>query len=531
MLFLACALAAAPQLTFDRPLVWDHGSGTGEVTRSLEGNRIAVREDDRLFILEADGTESWSATIPPQPPSSLPGFLVPRPSTVVFDGGGGFAVSYLIEENEPTFPQEPGLAGRDLGVIRFDAAGNELWRRRVGSDRDERDGLVVTDHQGGVYVLSSSFDPTHGGPFAPLRSFEVHRLDSMGNTLWGSIPYRPASSGRNSGWGAVQSHPTAGLVINEGNSDPADPDFPGRSVGRFLPDGQRVYLRGAPGAFTRPFVIDDTGAVFAGLSGFDAGIQGNFYGTVALEPDGTTRWQNATLCQPNIAGFDDSGALLACARRSTANFCDDVLLSWPGNVDVRRVHRMDPSTGALLSEIDVPPLVETSASARLRQTDGGHLIAAGLSGPREIRLALPFPSSSATCGAVPNTTGSPAILEANGAALIQDGDLTLFANDLPPQVTTLFVVGFAPGFVVAPGGSRGNLCLAGPIGRFSAPGELRTSSSQGRVALAVDPGGVPTPTALVALSPGQTVYFQAWYRDADPQPTSNFTSAIAVTLN
>ena len=38
----------------------------------------------------------------------------------------------------------------------------------------------------------------------------------------------------------------------------------------------------------------------------------------------------------------------------------------------------------------------------------------------------------------------------------------------------------------------------------------------------------PTPTGLVQVAAGETWNFQAWYRDANPGPTSNFTPSVSV---
>ena len=53
----------------------------------------------------------------------------------------------------------------------------------------------------------------------------------------------------------------------------------------------------------------------------------------------------------------------------------------------------------------------------------------------------------------------------------------------------------------------------------------------GSIALPVDVAAIAQPTGPVAGQPGQTWFFQAWYRDSILSfPTSNFTDAIAVRL-
>ena len=54
----------------------------------------------------------------------------------------------------------------------------------------------------------------------------------------------------------------------------------------------------------------------------------------------------------------------------------------------------------------------------------------------------------------------------------------------------------------------------------------------GTISIQVDLTAVPEPPTLNhAISAGETWYFQCWYRDQNPTPTSNFADGIAVTFN
>jgi hypothetical protein len=48
--------------------------------------------------------------------------------------------------------------------------------------------------------------------------------------------------------------------------------------------------------------------------------------------------------------------------------------------------------------------------------------------------------------------------------------------------------------------------------------------------MAIDLLSMPTPTGFAPALPGETWNFQAWYRDSNPEPTSNFTGAVGVTF-
>ena len=80
----------------------------------------------------------------------------------------------------------------------------------------------------------------------------------------------------------------------------------------------------------------------------------------------------------------------------------------------------------------------------------------------------------------------------------------------------------AQGFINPPN-SNGILCLGGAIGRHNQPGLIGQGPT---FSIQLDLTSVPTPTAFVAVLPGDTWNFTAWYRDAGG--TNNFTDAVSV---
>ena len=131
--------------------------------------------------------------------------------------------------------------------------------------------------------------------------------------------------------------------------------------------------------------------------------------------------------------------------------------------------------------------------------------------------------------AATNSTGMPARLAALGSVAVANQDLTLAATQLPPSSFGFALVSQDQGFIPNPGGSQGTLCLGGAIGRFVGPGQIQQANGAGEWTLTVDLTQIPTPTGLVAVQPGETWNFQAWYRDAiGGVTTSNFTSAVEI---
>ncbi|MDG1049104.1 MAG: hypothetical protein P8M11_00660 [Planctomycetota bacterium] len=131
------------------------------------------------------------------------------------------------------------------------------------------------------------------------------------------------------------------------------------------------------------------------------------------------------------------------------------------------------------------------------------------------------------CGpAVANASGAPGRIAAIGSPVAADGDLRLSATSLPAQSAGYFVGSMTQGFVPNPGGSVGNLCIAGDVARFAA--QLRSTGATGSFSIEVDLTSIPTNPGQPVLA-GQTWNFQAWFRDsAGGQATSNFTDGISI---
>lgn len=131
---------------------------------------------------------------------------------------------------------------------------------------------------------------------------------------------------------------------------------------------------------------------------------------------------------------------------------------------------------------------------------------------------------------VPNSTGDPARLGIFGSEVLFLNDVTLTARDLPAQTLAMFIASRTQNTTATVANSQGALCLAGLVGRFAAPGQVRPSGTLGLAELSIDLYDMPCPLGPVVALPGETWFFQAWYRDVDPLPTSNFTDAVGILI-
>ncbi len=147
----------------------------------------------------------------------------------------------------------------------------------------------------------------------------------------------------------------------------------------------------------------------------------------------------------------------------------------------------------------------------------------------EYLLAHPKPAVSPEtyCSpATPNSSGASAVMGATGSDVLADNALELTASGLPQDSFGYFLNSQTEGLATPPG-SQGTLCLGGQIGRFSA--NVLNAGSTGTFTLAIDLTSIPNnPTASAIV--GDTWRFQGWFRDANPQVTSNLTDAIRVTV-
>lgn len=183
-----------------------------------------------------------------------------------------------------------------------------------------------------------------------------------------------------------------------------------------------------------------------------------------------------------------------------------------------------PACGALAGAIGfVPPLPDGSYTFWMNQTSAASTVA--------LRFVIePSPLGANFCGpAVVNSTGQSAVLAGVGTNVVAANNFRFRASQLPQNAFGFGLVSASTGFVANPGGSTGNLCLGGSLGRFI--DQIQSSGAGGTITVAVNAASLPQPTGPVAIAAGQTWSFQLWYRDSGPTgATSNFTDGLTVTF-
>jgi hypothetical protein len=161
-------------------------------------------------------------------------------------------------------------------------------------------------------------------------------------------------------------------------------------------------------------------------------------------------------------------------------------------------------------------------SGELDSTDVA-AIEAYLDQRRNGQLGTPY------CMANVNASGDVALCRASGSNAIGDNDVVLGCLLATNNANGYFITSRMQGFVPNPGGSRGNLCITGAIGRYATA--VFNTTTAGGANRRIDLRTMPSPTGSVAVQAGETWYFQAWFRDTfGAMATSNFTDGYAVTF-
>lgn len=131
------------------------------------------------------------------------------------------------------------------------------------------------------------------------------------------------------------------------------------------------------------------------------------------------------------------------------------------------------------------------------------------------------------CQSTPNSTGLRGRLEVSGSRWLQFNDLSFRASELPAQQFGMLVNGTSLQLTPNPGGSAGDLCVGGSLGRHI--GQIQSSGATGFIEVPVDLAAFPRPTGPIAVMSGQSFVFQLWHRDRiGGVNTSNFTDALSM---
>lgn len=129
--------------------------------------------------------------------------------------------------------------------------------------------------------------------------------------------------------------------------------------------------------------------------------------------------------------------------------------------------------------------------------------------------------------AVINSTGASAVLRIIGTPRPLSPDLLAVGQRMPPGSIALLVGAAQAGYVPMVGGGAGTLCL-GPsqLGRFV--DQVQPVGADGMAMVPIATDQIPNGGGNAMLAPGDTWFFQFWFRDQGS--TSNLSDASALEI-
>ncbi|MFT5734573.1 MAG: hypothetical protein ACJA2W_002526 [Planctomycetota bacterium] len=269
-------------------------------------------------------------------------------------------------------------------------------------------------------------------------------------------------------------------------------------------------------------------------------VFGDSFGALQLFQSNNAAQEQILLGSPwatNEWGIDDdagTGFLPETAAGTQAAVCAQLVFRIDHLAGDERVRMwVDPADDYPLTTADLDTFITDLRWDEIRLNSGG-------SGTHffwdDIVIAKGEPTGNigtSYCGpAVANSTGASGTIVATGSLTASSNDVQLVSSNLPNFSFGFSIVSNSTGFVVGPGGSSGNLCVVGNVGRYVGSGQIMNSGSNGSFTLDLDLMQTPQPTGFISIQAGETWNFQTWYRDQiGGTPTSNFTDGVTVLFN
>ena len=493
------------------------------VDAAANGDVLAFTGDGRVTRLDSQGDVVWTRL--------LTSSEALWPSGGLAAADGGFAVY--------------GLYGDGFGLARFDADGNGQWGV-IGEGDWEPYGQGAAATSGGGFVVVGnvlSGGTWQGGVLRVAADGTILQalklVDDSGDFLARDVLELPDGSllvaGRREDWTLRLSKIDAtGSLLWTQSYDfiPADDAFllttpEGNaqlvtSAGALLlvdPDGSLLSAYQAPN-----FSIDVHSAVIGHqgelvLAGRDFGDDA----ILALTPQGSVSW-GWKYAWPMYGGC------LALTRTETGYAFGSMFASgsWPtiSHTGLQGVLYGCQPDALLPAYQPKSPTVAFETGVHLVPMAASVVAVTTAADPVDFpSICLRSPGVTYCSPAEPNSSGQSATLLTFGSHRVADDDLALEASGMPAQQFGYFLAGTGSGEVLPPG-SQGRLCLGGAdIFRYAK--DVASTGSGGAFSLDLELTAIPGHGPVL---PGETWNFQAWFRDVNPNPTSNFTDAQSVSF-
>ncbi|MEM9378774.1 MAG: hypothetical protein AAGB93_02415 [Planctomycetota bacterium] len=429
--------------------------------------------------------------------------------------GAPFLVSSLFAEG---FDADIGVEnGGALIPRRFVV----VWTNRIGSSSDvfaralDRNGIAGTIRQVDDVqtdsMLPAISQSAGGGSNFDSQRFRVafKQTDGSGNeSIWTADLNRNATVTRPA-WRVADCDDTDGVSVSSSN------DYR-------LPDGSAPYVIVWDSGFN--FLSDIYAATCSG---------GTVRGEIAnLSVQSNERRTNEQR-RPSVVATNNQWLIVYEERELPSNRQVFLCSGRPAPRTFGLVERNQLMVGPAGMDASVSVTSSFAGGIPSGSSETGFAAWIDRSGPTSLQAAylqgISGPGAAGTqyCSANRNSTGRRSWIWASGDGQV-DQPHTIECIDAPAAAPCFILTAREPGFVPSVGGSAGNLCLGGlGFGRFS--NFVGPTTANGRYSLTLDPENIAQANGTVSALPGETWYFQAWFRDGSPSgPTSNLSNGVAI---
>ncbi|MCP3920473.1 MAG: lamin tail domain-containing protein [bacterium] len=328
------------------------------------------------------------------------------------------------------------------------------------------------------------------------------------------------------------------LLLNE-----VDADTPGTDNLEFI----EIYDGGAGGtSLDGHVVVLYNGSSDSAYNAFDlGGFSTDANGYFVLGNSGVVPTPGLIFSGNTLQNGADGVALY---MDDASNFPNGTAITLVNLVDAVVYDTNDPDDAGLAGLLNAGQPQLNEGAFGNSSADSNQRCASGVGGGRNTSYwvqGTPTPGGepgslgTSYCSQNANSTGEVARIRAYGSSLVADNDVTLVACSLPQNEFGYFLVSSGMGFVDLPGAglSNGNLCLmtGGTLGRYGHAAQTQNAGLEGVISLSIDLSMIPQAAGqppIAVTMPGDTWYFQAWYRDnPGGGPANNFTDGVSVTFN
>jgi len=151
---------------------------------------------------------------------------VARTGPLIAFGGGGVTIdadgnTTLAGWTDGALPGTTNVGEADIVIMKFDADGNDLWARQVGTSGYDSASDIATDMKGSTTLVGSTDGALPGFMNAGHNDIVIIKIDPDGNQLWAR---QLGTAGNDSGTG-ITSDDDGNPTLAGSTSDGALPGY------------------------------------------------------------------------------------------------------------------------------------------------------------------------------------------------------------------------------------------------------------------------------------------------------------------